>query len=116
MREFGEGPGKICRSARLGCEGNESASAALGIEFGGPCLATSILRRCRSRSVAVGLWRRRSDRSQESAALRLCNRILAVRQATRGANPNGVHPDKLLLRQSQGWRRYSGGQHRLESE
>src|SRR5882724_12876757 len=48
-----------------------------------------------SRSAAVDPQRRRSDRSRELAELRWCDRILAVRQANREANPTDVHPGKL---------------------
>ena len=47
-----------------------------------------------SRSAAVDRGRRRSDRNRELAELRWCDRILAVRQANREANPTGVHPGK----------------------
>ena len=51
-----------------------------------------------SRSAAVDRQRRRSDRNRELAELRWCDRILAVRQANREANPTGVHPGKLPQR------------------
>jgi hypothetical protein len=51
-----------------------------------------------SRSAAMDRQRRRSDRNRELAELRWCDRILAVRQANREANPIGVRPGKLPQR------------------